>query len=143
MDLIVLPPQDILVDPPHLVTLFPSLLTVKKETVNSLNKLAILKADSTPPLSEEPLEASRFRLPFWLSRRVWWTDMVLSSSAIPEVLDPKRRRTLRHVFAEDTSRFHPQRDCTEFVSEGLFPTRWVRRPLGDRVPYEPSSRLAS
>ncbi len=139
----VLPTQDVLVDAPHLVTLFPSLLTVERETVSSLNGLATLRGAPALPLDQKPIEASRFRLGFWLSRRVWWTDMVLSSSAVPEVLDPRRRRTLRHVFAEDTSGFHPPKDCTEFEAEGLFPTRWVRRPFGNKIPYEPSSRLAS
>jgi hypothetical protein len=136
----VLPGQDILIDPPHLAMLFPSLLTIGDESA-ALDRLANLHPGTRLAVKGKLLTSASFNSTFRLTRAAWWTELVLSSSSIPEVADPTKRQSLKRVFAEDTSRFHPRKDCIQYSSEGLFPTRWLRRP-DNSIPYEPAGRLA-
>ena len=138
----VLPGQDILIDPPHLGSLFPSVLRMDPLTRRKLDELASLQTDAKLPMRQETIAESEFQLPFFLSRKSWWTDLVLTNEHLREVSAPWERRTLPYVFAEDTSRFEDPDRCSSYRMDGLASPRWVRRP-DSSIPYEPPNRLAA
>jgi hypothetical protein len=138
----VMPSQDVVIDAPHLGALFTSLVRGDASDPRHLDELANLRSGGRVPLRRTRLARLEFSGSFPLSRPCWWTDLVLSSPTLREVQEPLTRGSDTLVFAEDTSRFHPRADCKGFVSEGLFPTRWVRIP-DKSIPYEPAVRLAA
>jgi hypothetical protein len=137
-----LPTQDVLIDAPHVGSLFPSLVKGDASKLGTLNGLADLNRSARLPIEEARLTRYKFGSTFPSSRSAWWTDLVLSSGKLTEVREPLSRGNSPYVFAEDTSRFHTRKSCKSFVSTGLFTTKWVRQP-DKRIPYEPAGRLAA
>lgn len=140
LERIVLPGQNILVDAPHLVARFPSLLG-KKPTVKVLN--AICKLGVSANLELDPaIEAHRFKAKDWLSRPAWFWESVRGSEEIKEVREPWSKEELSHYFCEDLSAFLPAEKCTEFVAAvpSPFTRRFVARTPD--VEYTPALQFA-
>jgi hypothetical protein len=143
---VVLPPQNILVDAPHMVSRFPSLL-LKRSRVG-WDRTADLWSETGAAVDEVAVSPARFEKPHWLSRPVWYWQR-LTSLDLPEIRDPWGRRPSERVFCEDVSRFLPKHAARRYHS-GLSPeflNRWVVDPdtpegrsiLGETtVAYEPA-----
>jgi len=125
LERLVLPGQDILVDAPHLVSRYPSLLTSKRKSLISWNKTATLQEVSTLRVEYRKIEAFRFKKSDWLSRPAWFWHGVSNSPKVAEVVNPWSADRPDYAFCEDISRFLPRDAAREFVADVASP--FVRR----------------
>jgi hypothetical protein len=134
----VLPGQDILVDAPHLVSRYPSLLSGDRADVETWNKTARLVCYDELGLSTEVIERFRLKKEHWVSRPAWFWRELRECEEIKEVREPWTIERPNWVFCEDTSRFCEE--YTEFVADvdSPFARRFVSRLEG--VDYQPSYR---
>lgn len=136
----VLPGQDVLVDAPHLVARFPSLLISDGFSRKTLD--ATTKLDGSPlGINENSIREFEMKPRNWLSRRAWFWPKVVESGKIDEVSEPWFKKQLKYVFCEDSSTFLPRSSAKEFLADVDSPyvTRFVANFSG--VEYRPSSRL--
>ena len=150
---LVLPAQDAVVDAPHLVSRFPSLLTGSVTQIGSWNKTAQLTHD-VHRLGIHHARIAPFRAEdgLWFSRAVWFWASLANFSDIEEVAEPWKLVESPYVFCEDVSRFLRRQDAREFVADLATPfrQRWVtgstdagkRARGGAKVTYHPPGRLA-
>jgi hypothetical protein len=152
LERLVLPGQNVLVDAPHLVSRFPSLLTAQE-----LDATTDVGLDASPGLSEELLSSHRYTTQDWLSRRAWLWPTVSEDEGISEVADPFQPVALTSCFTEDSSVFREPQWCRPFAADvEPFSRRFVTRAaragedndpyvgaygLG-RVQYQPQLRFA-
>jgi hypothetical protein len=137
----ILPGQDILVDAPHLVSRFPSLLGDKAYNIETLNSIAsFLEPDV---LGLNPIiDQTRFLKKDWLSRPAWFWNDLRDNEAIDEIKDPFKIRRLEQAFCEDISRFELKDKVREFVADlnSPYAKRYVRQI--DHIKYTPIVRFS-
>jgi hypothetical protein len=133
--------QNTLVDAPHLVTRFPSLLEAALDS-EGLDKTASLRSTEALPLKSTLIAKHEFQKSNWISRPAWFWDSLKDDNAVDEVREPWNRIDVPFRFCEDTSRFNPQETCKEFVADlpSPFTRRYVQR-LSD-VNYVPELRFS-
>lgn len=127
LERLILPGQNILVDAPHLVSRFPSLLRGSGNNLANWNKVAELGRRGPLGIKLKDISDFRFSALHWLSRPAWlWAD-VSACKKIKEVRDPfaKGGSDQRFVFCEDTSRFVKRTEAQEFIAD--IPSPFVRR----------------
>ncbi len=137
----VLPGQNILVDAPHLVSRFPSLLSDKIPNQKKLNATATFSEPNVSKLNPI-IEPSRFLRKDWLSRPVWFWNDLRDNEIIDEVKNSFSTHRLEHVFCEDTSKFESKGIATEFVADlnSPYARRFVKRI--DTIQYTPLVRFS-
>ena len=145
LEQLVLPEQDILVDAPHLVSRYPSLITGDKEKIETWNKTAQLVGHKQLGLDTNLIECyrfGRFDKVHWISRPVWFWDKLCECEDIKEVSEPWLTVKPDWVFCEDTSCFHEQTGCKEFLADiaSPFTRRFVKN--FDGVDYQPRVRFS-
>jgi len=131
LERLVLPGQDVIVDAPHLVSRYPSLLRGQAGKVETWNKVASLRR-GIKALRHEIVDPHRFRREHWLSRAGWFWQEVSKLGKISEVARPwsdAPTKSGEWVFCEDLSRFLPRSAVREFVAE--LPSPFVRRFVAD------------
>ena len=138
----VLPAQNTLVDAPHLVSRYPSLLEDGNKKIGTWNKTAQLVDHHKLGLDTDLIEPYRFKNDYWISRPVWFWSELRECENIPEVVDPWLTDKPNWVFCEDASRFHDQKSCQEFLAHTTppFTRRFVKhfkRVNNKIVRYEP------
>lgn len=121
----VLAGQDILVDAPHLISRFPSLLTSETEEQKVWNKTASFKGINSLSIRYRTIQEFRFEKQDWLSRPAWFWRRLSNYDRIAEVSDPWSTKRPELVFCEDISKFLPQKASREFVAD--LPSPFVRR----------------
>jgi hypothetical protein len=127
---VVIPGEDILVDAPHLVSRFPSLLDKgARQNLNSLPDLE--RASRALPINHRVLKGTTIPEPVWISRPVWFWPLIQGNREIEEIVDPWRVRESAFGFAEDASRFLPKSELTEFSASDLASV-FVRRLVVSR-----------
>ncbi|HJZ11652.1 MAG TPA: hypothetical protein VJ521_05860 [Acidobacteriota bacterium] len=138
----ILPEMDILVDAPHLVSRFPSLLEGNHASVRVWNATAVRHSEEVPNLKVNLLQGSRFSKAHWLSRPAWYWRKVMNDEKIPDVREPWNIEFVTFVFCEDTSSFAPEEQAKPFRAdvESPFSTRYIKDL--DGVGYLPPQRLA-
>ena len=138
---LVLPGQDILIDGPHLVSRFPSLLKGRLDDPDSWNQTTLLADYDEIGIDDDRIEAFEFENDDLLSRPAWFWSPLSRSKEIPEVVRPWERKPTEFVFAEDTSKFHKRGDCTEYEAglDSPYDTRFVKVVRG--VEYRPANML--
>jgi len=141
MQNLVLPAQDVLVDAPHLVLRYPSLLDGDREKDETWNNTARLIAYDKLGLVNENIEEFRFKKSEWLWRPAWFWGKVAECPQITEVKEPWERESTDLVFCEDSSKFHKDETCVEFNADidSAYTRRFVRK--FDHVDYRPMSLL--
>ena len=151
LERLVLSAQDVLVDAPHLVSRYPSLLKGGLNSPRTWNRTTSLSRDKTG-LNLALIHPFEFPRPGWLSRPAWFWKKLSSSEKIKEVTDPWTKLAPDFVFCEDISRFLPVESAREFVAD--VPSPFVRRFVVKRgsraarridvkdVQYEPAVRFA-
>lgn len=124
----VLPEQDVLVDAPHLVSRYLSLMTGDFMKIETWNQTAQLTSYKKLGLYTELVEPFRLKKSYWLSRPVWFWDKLRECKKVEEVRGNWTRKSLNCVFCEDASRFYRGEDCREFVAdtESPFARRFVK-----------------
>jgi hypothetical protein len=141
LERLVLTGQDILVDAPHLVSRFPSLLSGPPNRRESWDATAKLSERKVKGIRGERISGFRFKQEHWLSRPSWIWPQVSSSKDIPEVKNPfgSERPKRELVFCEDVSRFLPRGSAKEFVAE--LPSPFVRRFIAGSAILKPSKKV--
>jgi hypothetical protein len=145
LERLVLPGQDILVDAPHLVLRFPSLLKAKtnRDKAETWNKTASFEDESKLGINHQLFESEYlFKKADWLSRPAWYWNSLTTCKDIPEVKNPWSAKFPEFVFAEDTSCFIERDKAHEFVAD--LPSPFVRRFVAQikKVEYVPSVRFS-
>jgi hypothetical protein len=137
----VLPQQNILVDAPHLISRFPSLMGTSRSQARWNATCQLTVPVSALGLDSQKLEAGFFGAEAWLSRPTWLWPVVSLNEHIAEVKDPWSARDPRLVFCEDISRFRPRSEAKEFIAEVTpeFSRRYVHVVEG--VSYQPAVRM--
>jgi hypothetical protein len=138
LDFVVLGSQNVLVDAPHLITRFPSLLPGDPNDVASWN--AVVRADSEIVNNELLLSAS---IPAcdWFFKPTWFWASLASNTAIGEVGRPWTTASYEWVFCEDISRFENFDEAREVRTD--LPGPYSRRFVANRpaVQYVPKGRI--
>ena len=145
LEQLVLPEQDILVDAPHLVSRYPSLIKGDRENIEIWDKTARLAGHEKLGLDTNLIECHRFGgsdKAHWISRPVWFWDKLRECEDIIEVSEPWETVIPDWVFCEDTSCFHKQENCKEFFADvaSPFTRRFVKN--FDGVDYQPRVRFS-
>ena len=143
LERMVLSGQEVLVDAPHLVSRFPSLLTEPRGKIESWNKTTQLTSPNKLPIDHKLIEDFRFKKDHWVSRPVWFWNELVGFEGINEIAEPLERSEVPFVFAEDASRFFKRSQCREFVAELDSPylRRFVRYFRGLGIDYAPRTSL--
>ena len=132
---LILPEQTLLVDAPHLVSRFPSLISTDGEKLEVWNKLCDPSGVAIDDILSACLKAHRFAKPHWLWRPAWYWPEIKKDQNIEEVRDPWATKEVDWVFCENISRFVP-----EELSDGFRAT--VSPPFSKRfVVREPSAEV--
>jgi hypothetical protein len=141
LERLVLPELDILVDAPHLVSRYPSLMTGDKEDIETWNRTPQLTSYTELGLKTDTIERFRLEKEFWLSRPVWFWDGLRECEEIEEVREPWTTKRPNWVFCEDISKFYDG-ECHEFVAEveSPFARRFVKK--FDHINYQPRGRFS-
>ena len=147
LEQLVLPEQDILVDAPHLVARFPSLIKGDKDNIENWNKTARLAGHEELGLDTNLIECYRFGRvdkAHWISRPVWYWDKLRECEDIKEVTQPWLTAGPNWVFCEDASRFYNHESCREFLADTTSPftQRFVKYFDEDEVDYRPRARFS-
>ena len=142
LEWLVLPEQDILVDAPHLVSRYPSLLVGNTEDIDVWNRTSQLTSYDEIGMLTDPIEPFRLKKDHWLSRPIWFWDELRDCESIVEVREPWKFDRPDWVFCEDMSRFYSGEDLREFVAdvESPYARRFVRG--FDNVEYRPAVRFS-
>jgi len=142
---LVLPGQNIIVDAPHLVSRFPSLLlSGNHDNPESWNKTARFVEPSGLGIHHEIISQFEFHKPDWIARPAWFWPGLSNHPEVAEVSSPWETESSDLVFCEDTSGFHPKKACRKFVAgvDSPFIIRYVKMPDTD-VDYQPYGRFSS
>lgn len=145
LEQLVLPEQDILVDAPHLVSRYPSLITGDKKKIGTWNETAqLVDFSKLEIMNTDLIEPYRFKKSYWISRPVWFWDKLCEYEDIKEVSEPWLTVKPDWVFCEDTSCFYnpKQKDCKEFLADiaSPFARRFVRN--FKKIDYQPKVRFS-
>ena len=106
---VILPDQNALVDAPHLVSRFPSLIKGPVENIESWNLVCDSVGSDVYNLVDERLERFQFAQPHWLWRPAWYWPEVRRYEGFDEVNDPWKadEAGADWAFCENISRFLP------------------------------------
>ena len=142
LEIFVLPEQDILVDAPHLVSRYPSLIDGDRKKIGTWNKTAQLVCHYELGLNTESIERFRFKKDYWISRPVWFWDELREHGQIKEITEPRLTVKPNWVFCEDASRFYSRMACREFLADTSSP--FIRRFAKgfNNVDYRPRVRFS-
>lgn len=140
LERLVLPSQTILMDAPHLVSQYPSLLDGDVTDINTWNATARRTNYDALGLKVKLIEQYRLEKEYWLSRPVWFWDELRRCEDILEVREPWETERPDWVFCEDASRFYEE-GCREFVAdtEPPFSRRFVK--YFNDIKYGPTVRF--
>ena len=145
---LVLPAQDPLIDAPHLVSRFSSLLGDGR-TLSDWNRTAAVTSDlAALGLGDTPVSDSTFDLTPWSDRALWpWLD-ISNDPAIPEVAAPWEYDAAALVFLEDLSQFSDRKGALAFASQvpSMQDIRYVfsdKTPVGERLLEHEKERASS
>jgi hypothetical protein len=142
LERLVLAGQDILVDAPHLVARYPSLLKGSKRDAGAFDRTASLASEGKLAIQKEKLSTALFPKSDWLSRPAWFWPTVSALDCIDEVREPWKSKQPELAFCEDISRFKTKAKCQEFVAD--LPSPFARRYVAKHpeVDYRPEVRFS-
>ncbi len=128
----VLPRQEFLVDAPHLLMRFPSLLAGDPTDRRAWDSACDLARHDRGADAVDPAlaDVARFQPDRWLWRPAWLWPTLLSTPDIPENEAPWDVPPLDWLFCEDLSRFLPDDETRRYVVglDSRFRRRFVSRP---------------
>ena len=107
LNVIILPDQNALVDAPHLISRFPSLIGDQIDDIAIWNRLCMTSNDEVDTLTVDSLDQYRFKPVHWLWRPAWFWPEISKDESISEVRDPWTIEEVDWVFCEDLSQFVP------------------------------------
>ncbi len=139
---LILSGQDILIDAPHLISNYPSLVSGNSMEIGCWNQVVTFKPQNEIGLNHILIDKFRFKKDFWLSSPVWFWHEVRNFEDIKEVSDPWSISRPDFVFCEDTSHFFPRDEARGFVADiqSPFARRFVKQIVG--IDYRPRVRFS-
>lgn len=141
IEYLILPGQGVVVDAPHLVSRFPSLLTGSKTARSSWNMTTKFVPPNRLGLRSSKINRFRLKAEEWYSRPVWLSGLLSDFQGIDEVKSPWKSIEPSFLFCEDASAFYPRKDCFEFAASVESPNvRRYIRSFGD-ITYGPKSNM--
>ncbi len=142
LERLVLPGQNILVDAPHLIARYPSLLVGDSPTIHDWNATADYSNEDKCELISSEVEKYRLNKNHWVSRPVWRWSELSEDEGIPEISEPWDATPAPCTFCEDASRFYSKRACRAFLAEtdSPFARRYVK--VFGNVDYRPQVRFS-
>lgn len=142
LEYLLLPEQDILVDAPHLISRYPSLIAGCEKKIETWNKAAQLIGHDKLELRTDLIDPYRFQKAHWVSRPVWFWDKLRECERISEIIEPWLTVKPDWVFCEDASYFYNRENCREFLADTVSPftQRFVK--YFDEVDYRPRVRFS-
>lgn len=111
---VLLPEQSVLVDAPHLISRFPSLIRERREDIDTWNMVCNPSVVDEDGLLSERLKKHEFQRSHWLWRPAWFWPDIFRDTNIAEVQNPWDVEQFDWVFCEDISRFIPKDSAREF-----------------------------
>lgn len=117
LNLIILPEQNVLVDAPHLISRFPSLIEKADEEIKTWNQLCSPTGSGIGGLLNEVSKPYEFSKSHWLWRPAWLWPLLRGQEKIEEVKYPGSGKEYDWVFCEDLSRFLPIDYTRSFISD--------------------------
>ena len=114
---LILPEQSILVDAPHLVSRFPSLVRDECQDIHGWNRLCDPVNEELDGLLADVLKEHKFKRQHWLWRPVWYWPDIARDERIAEVRDPWTVKDIDWVFCENVSRFVPAEFADDFRAD--------------------------
>lgn len=114
---LVLPEQSVLVDAPHLVSRFPSLLGDEHQEIADWNRLCDPINEEIDQLLSDVLKEHRFEKRHWLWRPAWYWPNINKDARIAEVKDPWTVKDVDWVFCENMSRYLPTTYVDDFRAD--------------------------
>ena len=114
---VILPEQSLLVDAPHLVSRFPSLIGDEGQDIHHWNRLCDPLDEEVDGLLKASLTEQRFKKQHWLWRPAWYWPDIARDERIAEVRDPWRIVEIDWVFCENVSRFVPAEYADDFRAD--------------------------
>lgn len=142
LERLVLPGQHILVDAPHLVARYPSLLDVDSPSIRDWNATTKYSNQDKCERISSSVKEYRLKKNHWVSRAVWLWAQLSEDERIGEVREPWDAKRAPFAFCEDASRFYEERECRAFLAEtdSPFARRYVK--ICGNVVYRPTVRLS-
>lgn len=142
LEQVVLPAQCLLVDAPHLVGRFPSLLG--KDDLSrpeTWNQTVNLKEEANLGIELKKIKKYGFPRSHWLSRSAWFWSGVSEDRGIDEAREPWVREPAKFGFCEDASKFREIEHCKPFIADvdSVYVRRFAARFEG--VNYAPLARF--
>lgn len=139
LDSVVLLSQNVLVDAPHLMLRFPSLLGSDPSKVASWN--AVVRQANSEIANSDLLQTASIPACDWFLKPTWFWPSLARNTAIAEVSRPWTTVSYDWVFCEDTSRFVSFDDAQEFQTDlpGPYSRRFIAHLSG--VQYVPQPRI--
>jgi len=139
----VLGPQDVLIDPPHMAQRMPWLLAGPVDKLESWN--ATVGTEEPQGLKGNLVDKHRFdEHEHWFSRPVFWTRNLQFDDAIDAAFEELEEES-DWAFLEDFSRFAAGGDCAEFTAafNSIWANRFVSATALDEgnIVYAPKVRL--
>lgn len=133
--------QDIVVDAPHLITRYPSLLKNDGDEIEAWNQTTYFKEPKNLGIDYKRIERHRLKNDEWFSRPVWSWRGLMDEHKIDEVRSPWEKKISDYVFCEDASSFYDREDCRQFTCglDSPFVYRYLKYFKG--VEYRPRVRL--
>lgn len=114
---LILPEQSILVDAPHLVARFPSLIRGGDQDIHYWNRLCEPLNEEIDSLLIDEMKEYRYKKQHWLWRPVWYWPDINRDERIPEVENPWTVMDVDWVFCENISRFLPAEFADDFRAD--------------------------
>lgn len=145
LEALVLPGQNILIDAPHLVMKYPSLLTGDVSQIETWNQTTRLNDAEDLGIKNDLIESFNFKQDCWLSRKTWFWNKVNDCQDIQEVSEPWTKQETKYLFCEDSSCFHNANNCKQFHIEldSPFRRRYVKGFEAEGVTYRPRVKFIS
>lgn len=107
LNLGVLPRQDILIDAPHLVRRFPSLLSGDRSNLDAWNATCQLPMAAKNAELRSQASQHEFAAGAWMWRPTWSLPSIEADESISEIRSPWDQEDPAFEFCEDLSRFLP------------------------------------
>ena len=132
---IILPEQNALVDAPHLVSRFPSLIRGEGGDMETWNRLCSALGQEAHDLLDGRLEEYRFEMEHWLWRPAWYWPKINRDERFLEVKEPWMTGDANPnwEFCEEISRFVPT-ELTQDFRALVSPPYMKRFVLNQRLP---------
>ena len=134
-----------MIDAPHLVTRYPSLLRGDRTDIEVWNSTTTFGSYKEIKLDHSKIDKYLFVKDHWISRPVWLLSDLSEDEGISEVENPWEKEEVNFSFCEDSSKFFPNDSCSRYETDfdSSYKWRFIKKDRYDNVEYRPRLKLLS